>query len=97
MSDMLPGQCRFFLTYSGVTLPLKLVTPLDNVAHRNTFYRGFFDAQEQLTGCQKVVYGEVETQHIYAYHANGILQAAEITDADGEVMILSFDETGKPV
>jgi len=91
MSDTLPGSCRHFLTYSGIALPLKLVEPLDSVDHRNTYYRGYFDAAERLTGCQKVVYNEVETQHRYDYHPDGSLKSAEITDADGEVTVLSFD------
>ena len=95
MSDTLPGACRHFLTYSGVALPLNLVSPLADVGHRNTYYRGYFDGENRLTGCQKVVYGEVETQHLYAYHANGQLKQAEITDADGEVTVLGFDEQGK--
>lgn len=94
MNDILPGDCRHFLTYSGVALPLNLVSPLDDVGHRNTYYRGYFDGEQRLTGCQKVVYGEVETQHRYRYHANGQLQQAEITDADGDVTLLDFDEQG---
>ncbi|GAB2182261.1 hypothetical protein DLREEDagrD3_24840 [Denitratisoma sp. agr-D3] len=94
MSEPLPGTCRHFLTYSGVSLPLKLVEPLDSVAHRNTFYRGYFDAADRLTACQKVVYNEVETQHRYDYHPNGRLKWAEIIDADGELTVLHFDEAG---
>ena len=96
-SDLLPGDCRYFLTYSGVALPLKLVEPLAGIDHRNTYYRGYFDADQRLTGCQKVVYDEVETQHRYAYHPDGTLAWAEITDADGEVTELRFDAGGKAV
>lgn len=96
MSDTLPGECRHFLTYSGIELPLKLVEPLADIGHRNTYYRGFFDPENRLTACQKVVYGEVETQHIYRYHPNGKLSGAEITDADGEVTVLAFDTAGRP-
>ena len=96
MSDHLPGQCRFFLTYSGITLPLNLVEPLDTISHRNTYYRGYFDDAGRLTACQKVVYNEVETHHLYTYHPNGQLKTAEITDADDEITVLDFDEEGKP-
>ncbi len=96
MSDILPGHCRHFLTYSGVKLPFKLLNELDGdqIENRNTYFRGYYDDHEQLIGLQKVVYGEIEMQHLYVYHANGVLQAAEITDADGEVTVLEFDETG---
>lgn len=94
MSDTLPGQCRFFLTYSGINLPLNLVEPLDSIDHRNTYYRGYFDDQGRLTGCQKVVYNEVENQHLYEYHLNGKLKTAEITDADDEITVLNFDQEG---
>ena len=97
MSDVLPGECRYFLTYSGITLPLNLVSPLDSVDHRNTYYRGYFDAEQRLTGCQKIVYNEVETQHLYGYHPNGKLKEAEITDADGDVTVLNFNDQGQPV
>jgi YD repeat-containing protein len=95
MTDTLPGECRYFLTYSGISLPLKLVEPLEGIDHRNTYYRGYFDDQNRLTGCQKVVYNEVETQHRYSYHANNQLQSAEITDADGDVTVLEFDDAGQ--
>lgn len=96
-SDLLPSDCRYFLTYSGVALPLKLVEPLAGIDHRNTYYRGYFDTDQRLTGCQKVVYGEVETQHRYAYHPDGMLKQAEITDVDGEVTVLCFDTVGQRV
>ena len=98
MSSDASGTCRFFVTYSGVKLPLKLMNELDEAGlhNRNTFFRGYFDAQERLTRLEKVVYGELELQHVYAYHANGALRQAEITDADDEVTLLEFDENGQP-
>lgn len=90
------SECRYFISYSGVKLPLKLVDPLTeaNLQNRNTFFRGYFDAQERLLLCQKMVYGEIELEHRYNYYANGVLQQAEITDADGEVTLLRYDEEG---
>lgn len=86
--------CRHFVSYSGVKLPLKLVNPLDEagMGNRNTFFRGYFDSQERLLVCQKLVYGEVELQHCYRYYPSGNLQQAEITDADGEITVLDFDD-----
>ena len=88
---------RFFITYSGVKLPLKLVTPLTEteLQNRNTFFQGYFDEMERLLVCQKLVYGEIELEHRYSYYDNGVLQVAEITDADGELTTLQFDEGGK--
>jgi uncharacterized protein DUF6156 len=85
--------CRYFITYSGVSLPLRLVneiqpTELDN---RNTYFRGQFDAADRLQVLEKLVYGEVELVHRYRYDAEGRLTWAEITDADGEITVLEFD------
>lgn len=89
-------DCRYFTSYSGVKLPLKLVDPLteDGLNNRNTFFRGYFDTQNRLALCQKLVYGDIELEHRYCYHDNGMLQQAEITDADGEAAVLRFDEQG---
>ena len=91
--------CRYFISYSGIKLPLKLVTPLEDaeLQNRNTFFRGYFDPEDRLMLCQKMVYGEIELEHRYGYYASGVLQQAEITDADGEVTLLRFDEAGAPV
>lgn len=97
MTDNLENcDCRHFISYSGIKLPLKLVTPLTaaELQNRNTFFRGYFDNQERLMLCQKMVYGEIELEHRYDYYDNGILRQAKITDADGEITVLSFDETG---
>lgn len=87
--------CRYFVSYSGIKLPLKLVNEIDQASlhNRNTYYRGYFDAQEKMLCCQKVVYGEVESEHLYAYYDNGVLKQAQIKDED-EVRELHFDETG---
>jgi YD repeat-containing protein len=87
------GTLRFFVTYTGVKLPFKLVNELQTseVENRNTFFRGYFDELDRLTGFDKIAYSEVELKHRYAYHANGKLQQAEVTDIDGEVTVLNFD------
>ena len=61
MRDNTPGQRRHFTSYTGVKLPFKLVNPLDarEVENRNTYFLGYFDAEERLTGFDKLVYGEV--------------------------------------
>jgi hypothetical protein len=99
MLDELPGTRRFFLSYSGVQLPFKLVNELDEqqIENRNTYFCGYFDEQERLSALRKLVYGELELQHRYDYRENGVLQRAEITDIDGDVTVLAFDAQGKPL
>jgi len=90
-------DCRYFISYSGVKLPLKLVNELEDESHlenRNTYFRGCYDTDQRLLLLEKLVYGDVELRHVYTYHANGTLAEAEITDADGEINVLRFDETG---
>jgi hypothetical protein len=82
---------RYFVTYSGVKLPLKLVNEIseESLQNRNTYYCGHFDADDKIVCCQKIVYGEVESQHLYSYHANGALKLAEISEED-ETRELNF-------
>jgi hypothetical protein len=96
MSQPDRADCRYFATYSGVKLPLRLVTPIDEAAltNRNTFMRAYFDAMGRLTACEKVVYGEVELAHRYEYYASGSLKRAEITMLDEEPACLHFQEDG---
>jgi hypothetical protein len=90
---------RYFVTYSGVKLPFKLINELQpgQIENRNTFFRGYFDAQDRLTGFDKLVYGDVELKHRYEYHDNGKLKRAEISDIDDEVAVLSYDGEGNQI
>lgn len=98
MTEDFEGHCRYFLTYTGVKLPLKLMTELEptQLENRNTYFRGYFDEQDRLVGLQKLVYGEVEMEHRYTYHPSGALSSVEIIDADGELNGMTFDENGEP-
>ena len=91
--------CRFFVSYTGVKLPLKLVNPIeaDALSNRNTFMRAYFNDAGLLKGFDKMVYGEVELAHRYVYHANGILKQAEIVMRDEDTVTLCFDEAGSPL
>jgi len=84
---------RYFVSYSGIKLPLTLVNEIteDSLSNRNTYFCGHFDVNNQLLRCQKIVYGEVESEHVYSYHPNGVLKLAEITE-DDETRTLSFSE-----
>lgn len=88
---------RYFISYSGVKLPLKLVNEIEEggLDNRNTFFKGYYDAQDRLVRCEKLVYGETELLHNYEYDDNNVLRQAEITDADGELTLLTFDEQGQ--
>lgn len=92
---------RYFLTYSGVQLPLQLVTELtpDDIRNRNTYFTATYDEHGRLTRCCKMIYGEVDLEHRYVYRSDGTLSEARIADMDDgdeEVQVLHFDETGAP-
>jgi len=91
-------ECRYFVSYSGIKLPLKLVNEISEIGllNRNTYFRGYFDSQDRLLLCQKIVYGEVESEHEYEYYANGVLKDAQITE-DDEVRKIHFNELGEMV
>jgi len=94
MSDIESGEWRYFLSYTGIKLPLKLVTPLeeDQIRNRNTYFSARFDAEGRLAVCRKIVYGEQEFEHRYSYAENGTLRRAEITDDLDETQVLEFAE-----
>ena len=89
---------RYFLTYSGVRLPLNLVSPLDpaELENRNTYFRATYDGAGKLTTCEKLVYGEIELSHEYVYRDNGILAHARISMGD-EVSEIECDANGSPL
>ncbi|WP_034410270.1 DUF6156 family protein [Derxia gummosa] len=87
---------RHFVTYTGVKLPLKLLdeVPESGLSNRNTFFRGWFDAEERVVKIEKSVYGEVELRHSYDYHPNGRVAKAVIELADEQTTVMTFDEDG---
>ena len=91
---MIPIQetrCRYFVSYSGIKLPLNLVNEISEAGliNRNTYYRGYFDSSDRILLCQKIVYGEVESEHQYRYDDNGVLKQAKISE-DDEVREIHF-------
>lgn len=90
MSDS-PRQ-RYYLTYSGRGLPLNLVSAIEAEAlgNRNTYFRASYDAQDRITLCEKIVYGEVELRHSYRYREDGGLAGATIEMGD-DTTELEFD------
>jgi hypothetical protein len=96
MNQEQPTECRYFVSYSGIKLPLKLVNEITETSlnNRNTYYRGYFDDQDRMLLCEKVVYGEVESGHQYQYYDNGVLKHALITE-DDDVREIHFNESGE--
>lgn len=75
---------RYFVSYSGVKLPFKLVTELTEaeIHNRNTFFRADYAENGALLGFDKVVYGEISMSHRYDYYPSGALKQAEIINHD---------------
>ncbi len=86
---------KYFLSYSGVKLPLNMVSPIgaDALENRNTYFRTRYDSDGRMITCEKIVYGEVELRHDYDYRPDGRLARARIDMAGEETEIL-FDENG---
>ena len=86
-------ECRHYATYSGVKLPLNLITPLadDDLARRMTYFRGYYDDRSRLVALEKVVYGEIEFEHRYQYHEDGRIKCAEVCEQDEEPRLMHFD------
>jgi len=98
MTEDSQEDCRFFVSYSGVKLPLNLVNAIqpEALSNRNTFIRAWFNREGALMRFEKVVYGEVELAHRYEYDRNGVLRRAEIAMLEEDMVVLRFDEAGLP-
>ena len=96
MNQAAQNPFRYFVSYSGIKLPLKLVNEItkDSLTNRNTYFRASFDALDRMQLCQKIVYGEVESEHQYHYYDNGALKSAQITE-DDEVREIHFNASGE--
>lgn len=83
---------KYFTTYSGVGLPLKMVNELaaDSLDNRNTYFCAYYDDQERLVSVQKRVYDEVELEHCYEYHPDDRISRAVITMAGDEPQVIEF-------
>lgn len=96
MHDIPHATRRYFTTYTGMRLPLKLLNPLsdEEIDNRNTFFSADYDSDGRLIAIQKMVYGEVELTHRYDYHPDGSLRRAEIVQAGDAPRVLLFDAAG---
>jgi hypothetical protein len=87
---------RYFLSYSGVSLPLQLVEELqaEALTHRNTFFRAAYGAAGRMLWVEKLVYGEVEMRHDYSYDdASGALREVLVSFADEEPQVLTVSNS----
>lgn len=90
-----PGKYdAYFLSYSGISLPFKLVKELDpaEVENRNTYFGARYNNNGQTTVMHKVVYGEIELCHEYSYYPSGALRSALITNIDDEEKLMEFSD-----
>jgi hypothetical protein len=83
---------RYFLTYSGVTLPLHLNEELrgDALSNRNTYFQAAFDTHGRMLWLEKRVYGDVEMRHDYEWDSTGNLCRATISTMDEEPQVREF-------
>ncbi len=82
---------KYFLSYSGIGLPLKMVSPLepDGLENRNTYFIARYNQHGWLIEVIKQVYNEIELHHQYSYSADGKLAETTITNLDGEVHVIN--------
>jgi len=90
---------RYFVTYSGVALPLKFVNEIepDALRNRNTYYCVYYDKSGRVMEFEQFSYGAVELAHHYEYHDNGALRRVEILMPEEDPLIKCFDEQGAEV
>jgi len=83
------GTWRYFVTYSTVKLPLKLVQeiPETELTFRNTYYRSLTDERGLVTKVEKMVRGDVHFTHTYEYDETGAIKRAVVLMDDDESVI----------
>lgn len=89
---------KYFISYTGVNLPLKLTNELeeDGMDNRITFFTGYYDDRDRVVKIEKNVYGEVEFTHIYEYDDDDRIVKATVIEEDEEPRTLLFDSQGIP-
>ena len=94
MSEQANLNCKNFVSYSGVALPLNLVTPIEGetLEGRITYFRGYYDDDDMLVKVEKVVYGEIEFEHEYEYYSDGRIKTVKLFEPDeDEPRVMEFD------
>ena len=90
-------QRRCFISYTGISLPLKLLNELDSESldNRITYFAGYYDELGRLKILEKFVYGEIEFTHHYDYNQDNKLEKAVLIEADEAPRTLVFDSQGR--
>lgn len=90
---------RYFTSYAGIKLPLKLVNELDDASleRRITYFKAYYDDKGLYVKLEKVVYSEIEFTHQYEYHPDGSLSKVVMIEGDERPRILIFDQQGNAV
>ncbi|MBO9643092.1 MAG: hypothetical protein J7603_08210, partial [Pseudacidovorax sp.] len=85
MNESAMPALRYFSSYSGRGLPLRLVgeLPPEAIAHRNTRLRAAYDEAGRPICIEKLVYGAVEMRHDYRWAADGTLAGVTVSE-EGE-------------
>jgi hypothetical protein len=92
MSSQDAPYLRYYLSYSGRSLPLGLVEELapEALRNRNTYFRAAYDEAGRMLWVEKLVYAEVELRHDYRYGRDGRLCEATIRTQDEEPRVLQL-------
>jgi hypothetical protein len=87
-------QQRYFISYTGVKLPLRFVNEISEAEtdNRNTFFCGYYDEEGKMVACDKQVYGEVEFSHRYDYYPSGQIRSARIAMLGDEPQTIEFPD-----
>lgn len=87
---------RFFVSYTGVNLPLKLTNEIEagSMDNRITYFIGYYDDAGRLLKIEKMVYGEIEFSHVYEYDDSNSVCKAVLTETDEDPRMLVFDSNG---
>ncbi len=90
------SNCRYFISYTGIKLPLLLVNELDSdgLDNRITYFKAYYDDHDRVKIIEKVVYGEIEFIHHYEYNQQGVLEKAILLEGDEMPRTLVFDSQG---
>ncbi|MBP6894469.1 MAG: hypothetical protein KBC94_08600 [Pseudacidovorax sp.] len=85
MNESAQSGLRYFSSYSGRGLPLRLVgeLPPEAIAHRNTCFRASYDEAGRPLCIEKLVYGAVEMRYDYRWAADGALAGVTVSE-EGE-------------
>ena len=92
---------EYFRSWSGYSHPLHLSQKISQAQAQELAAAGYayvigtFDAGGRLTRVVKMLRGAVFFEFVYTYRPDGKLAQARITDADGRVSVLDYDQRGR--